>query len=384
MKMSSDLSNSLYERLQDYATNNDKDALAQSLSESFGIPPLRAAQMAELPFDRILEKLEHIITLMKRSIKEQCEAKRAHFQTEYQPVFDMLLPHMKAFLAKHADSEPSNFSALDIGSGYAIGTVTMALTLQAAFPKSKLLWYPSDWDGSYNDGGTVEKETRKMLQYLVQESQEFSVPLFIDKKKQPIFQGNAIELCGLKAVQFNGKPGYILGPDANAQGRFAIQLSLDPKDCKSFKQENITYLGDTTMHDAMLRHLRIEHKDEEFFQGLLERTRMLDILKHETWSNVEDLRNRCALVTCTSLLTCLGYRDPSAWQDTMQLAAELLRVDGYLLQYDAIGYADFGDDDVMQSFANDKSLGLELIASSIKGTHTNIGSERKVMIWQKL
>lgn len=151
MKMSSDLSNSLYERLQDYATNNDKDALAQSLSESFGIPPLRAAQMAELPFDRILEKLEHIITLMKRSIKEQCEAKRAHFQTEYQPVFDMLLPHMKAFLAKHADSEPSNFSALDIGSGYAIGTVTMALTLQAAFPKSKLLWYPSDWDGSYND-----------------------------------------------------------------------------------------------------------------------------------------------------------------------------------------------------------------------------------------
>lgn len=188
----------------------------------------------------------------------------------------------------------------------------------------------------------------------------------------------------MKAVQFNGKPGYILGPDANAQGRFAIQLSLDPKDCKSFKQENITYLGDTTMHDAMLRHLRIEHKDEEFFQGLLERTRMLDILKHETWSNVEDLRTRCALVTCTSLLTCLGYRDPSAWQDTMQLAAELLRVDGYLLQYDAIGYADFGDDDVMQSFANDKSLGLELIASSIKGTHTNIGSERKVMIWQKL
>ena len=49
-------------------------------------------------------------------------------------------------------------------------------------------------------------------------------------------------------------------------------------------------------------------------------------------------------MTCTNLLTCLGYRDPTAWQDTMQLAADLLHVDGYLLQYDAVGYADFGDD----------------------------------------
>eukprot|EP00544_Gedaniella_sp_CCMP2646_P000438 CAMPEP_0202511420 /NCGR_PEP_ID=MMETSP1361-20130828/53807_1 /ASSEMBLY_ACC=CAM_ASM_000849 /TAXON_ID=210615 /ORGANISM="Staurosira complex sp., Strain CCMP2646" /LENGTH=148 /DNA_ID=CAMNT_0049145727 /DNA_START=333 /DNA_END=774 /DNA_ORIENTATION=+ len=118
---------------------------------------------------------------------------------------------------------------------------------------------------------------------------KISVPLFIDKKKQPIFQGNSIELCGLKAVQFNGKPGYIQGP-ADVMRMLKVDLrfnsSLDPKDCKSFKQENITYLGETTIHDAMLRHLRIEHKDEEFFQGLLERTRMLDILKHETWSNV--------------------------------------------------------------------------------------------------
>ena len=129
-----------------------------------------------------------------------------------------------------------------------------------------------------------------MLRYLIQESQELSVPLFTDKKDEPVFPGNVIELGGLKAAQFNGKRGRIQGPDANAEGRFAIQLSPDSKDCKSFKQQNITYLGETTIHDAMLRTLRIEHKDEEFFQGLLERTRELDILKHESWSNVEDLR----------------------------------------------------------------------------------------------
>ena len=37
---------------------------------------------------------------------------------------------------------------------------------------------------------------------------------------------------------------------------------------------------------------------------------------------------------------------------------------------------------VMQSFANDKSLGLELVASNVGGPHGD--RQRKVMLWQKL
>jgi hypothetical protein len=39
------------------------------------------------------------------------------------------------------------------------------------------------------------------------------------------------------------------------------------------------------------------------------------------------------------LLTTIGYHDPIAWQDTMQLASKLIHVDGYFLQYYAIEYS---------------------------------------------
>jgi len=344
------------------------------------------------------EDVMRMMKIMTKPMKEQVEDERNHFRTEYEPVFQMLNPRIEEFFKKQQQdggsttlplggSNSSTFPAVDIGSGSAIGTVTMALTLAPPIlPENvELLWYPSDWagkKGSSITGSPVECETRESLRYQIQESQE-CVPLFADKDGEPIFPDDKIELEGLKADHFNGRRGIIRGPDPKIAGRFKVQLSPDPSDCKSFKKENLSYMGETSLHSAKLRLLREEGKAEDFFIGLLERTREIDVLEPRTWSSVEELYGKCALVTCTSLLTCLGYRDPTAWKDTMQLASKLLCTDGYLLQYDAIGYADFGDTAVMQAFADDEVLGLKLETSTIPPDSWHNDRERKLMLWRK-
>ena len=124
-------------------------------------------------------------------------------------------------------------------------------------------------------------------------------------------------------------------------------------------------------------------KATEFYQGLLDRSCEIDILKHETWSNVEELNGRCALVTCTSLLKCLGYRNPTAWKDTMQLASRLLHTDGYLLQLDPSDCDDYGKIPAMEEFANSESLGLRLEQAS-EDIPWGEASPMKIIIWQKI
>ena len=98
------------------------------------------------------------------------------------------------------------------------------------------------------------------------------------------------------------------------------------------------YRGTSTLIEVTLRGLKENNKATEFYQGLLDQTTEIDILKDETWCNVEHSFGKCALVTCTTLLTCLGYRNLLAWQDTMKFAPKALHVNGYLLQFDTIDW----------------------------------------------
>ena len=333
---------------------------------------------------------EEFAKMSNKSTKDNVESRRHIFQTEYESVLKLLQPLAETFFAKHAASSTSEtFPAVDIGSGDSIGTATLALTLRPPIlpEETELLWYPTDWNGNTDDvnykGGPLKLETQETLRYLVQESEEM-IPLFIDCNGRSVFNGECIELNGLNAARFNGGRGYIKGVDLNDSDRFQIQLSSDPNDRKSFKKEHISYTGAPTLHDAMLRGLREDKEAKELFEGLLNRTREVDILKHETWSNVKELYGKCALVTCTSLLTCIGYSDPTAWKDTMQLASQLLHIDGYLLQYDAVGHADFGDTSIMQEFAQDESLGLTLEEATIPPNSYFGTKKRKIIIWKKI
>ncbi|KAL7571495.1 hypothetical protein ACA910_020915 [Epithemia clementina (nom. ined.)] len=345
-----------------------------------------------------------LLTLMNQTVKEHVEQDRTHFRTEYDPIFEVISPRLDEFFAKKqreesmtATSPPAvlqSFPAVDIGSGHAVGTVTMALRLRSPHLKNgELIWYPSDWtghrelEGEQYRGGPLETETKASLRYHIDECQEFEQPLFTDPNGEPIYRQTMVELRRLNTAEMNGRRGVVRRPDPLAENRFAVQLSPIPGDCKSLHKNSIFYVGEVTRHEATLRELRKTREDRAFFQGLLDRTREIDVLKHETWSNdtlITDLYGRCALVTCINLLTCLGYRDPTAWKDTLELASRLLVGGGYLVQYDAGGYADFGVADVMQAFSNKNSLGLQLEVSMIPPNSHHGDKKRMIVVWQKV
>ena len=67
----------------------------------------------------------------------------------------------------------------------------------------------------------------------------------------------------------------------------------------------------------------------------------------------------------------------------MRLASKLLHMEGILVQYDAVGTGGFGDMDVMQAFAEDESLGLQLASNRIPPNSYHNGRERMLVLWQK-
>lgn len=327
---------------------------------------------------------KHLASLMNRSLKETVEDNRAHAQADTALFYSALDGRLKEFFQKH--SSEGQFPAIDIGSGTGGHVVNMSLHFRDPLFEKELIWYatnvgPDDGD----ERGRLEDDTRKALRYYIEESTEKAENvLFTDKNGNPIYEGDGIKLAGLKSVQFNGKRGRARGLDPKAQGRIAVQISPDPSDQKSFRQENITYLGETSMQDAVLRSMRIDGSYKEFFQGLLDRTREIDILEKETWSNVQELEGKCALVTCSSLLNCLGYRDPTAWQDTMEFASRFLCKDGILLQYDAVGCAEFGNQQVMDAFISEKFLGLKLEDVIDDGHERKDGTLVRGYLWKKV
>lgn len=328
---------------------------------------------------------QRLVSLLNRSIKEKVEANRAFAETDTATFYPVLDGRLQEFFRMHPSED--QFPAIDIGSGHGGYVVHMALHFRPPIFQKKLVWYATDWTGDQNpNGGPLETETRAALKYCIKESVEkVENVLFTDKNGKPVYEGDGVQLAGLKSVQFNGKRGQAQGLDPKAEGRIAVQVSADVNDKKSFRRENITYLGETSIEDVVLRSMRIDGSHVEFFKGLLDRTREIDILKKDTWSNLHELEGKCALVTCSSLLTCLGYREPTAWQDTMEFASTFLCKDGLLLQYDAIDYGGFGDQEVMDAFVGEKFLGLKLEDVIQEGCYQRTdGTELKCFLWRKI
>lgn len=335
-----------------------------------------------------MEALEKIQAEMARPLKEKVADNREMATHDVNKIFlPVLEAPMKEFVK--SQTEKSVFPAIDIGSGYASHVVYLALHYQLPVAPT-LEWYASDWKMS-PEHSVVDNETRAGLKCWLQESIESTEnPLSIDKNSEPIYKGDWVELSGLQSTLYNGKRGTAIGSDPNASERLAVQLAgkdgaVARKDgaVKSFRTENVSYLGELSLPDASLRHLKKSGQHKNFFQGLVDRSREINILKSETWSNVEELEASCALITCTCLLSCLGYRDPTAWQDVMKFASRFLCQGGFLFQFDPLGdYAGFGDAEAMTAFVKGQSLGLEL-----KLTHDPNESHgdraMRILLWKK-
>ena len=99
--------------------------------------------------------------------------------------------------------------------------------------------------------------------------------------------------------------GVIRGPNRSAEGRYKIHLPADHYNRKSFKQENLFHKGSASLIEAFdveatLHQLRENNKLTKFYQGLLDQTAKINILKDKIWCNVEYTFGKYhLLVTCT-------------------------------------------------------------------------------------
>lgn len=321
--------------------------------------------------------------IANRSIEEKVSEERERFQEDYAPLLPLLQERVDKFAAGKYNERQNydiddavqltNFPAVDLASGSAIGTVTLAATTIFLPSKSAgLYWYPTD---------KYVERTKEHLRHLQDET-----PIFFDGDNKPVFfhcHNTAIELKGLKTTKYNGRNGQLKGPDSSCQDRYVVQFSSDPNDSKSFKKENIFHGGCCTQEDAVIQHLHTKNEAKDFYQGLIDRIQTVDIKVEETWSCIQELYGKCAFVTCSTLLTAIGYRDPAAWKDAMVLASKLLDVDGYFVQYDAVGYENFGDTSIMEDYAKNSNLGFKLDYMTSGTFHKNTGKRRSIIIWKK-
>jgi hypothetical protein len=284
---------------------------------------------------------------------------------EYPHFCQALDDRLRAFF----QSKPANvkvFPAVDLSAGTAVYTCQYALRYRPPEFCATLRWYPSDWTGS-GEYSPLDKETRAAIRIMAKEADTEDVVLFSDPQGAAVFPQDEVFLEGLSRAEYNGLKGIVLHHDAKSPGRFAVQLELTAAQKRkniSLKAENLFRMGSPengpTLERTNRRQLSIRGEAKAFYNGLLERACELDLQQHDTWSNVQEIYGRCALVTATSILTCMGHRAPLVWQDSLEIASRLLMPGGILMQYDTVNWGDYGDVRTMLNYSVTKSLGLIL------------------------
>jgi len=124
-----------------------------------------------------------------------------------------------------------------------------------------------------------------------------------------------------------------------------------------------------------------EH-DSQISSELWDRASNVDVSSAE-WPAVAHLRGVCKLVSCTSLLVQVGYRDPEIWKDMVRGAADLLEEGGVLFLYDTSKWAGYLNKEVMQKFCEDESTGLTLVLHETQGEADDVNGPMVLEILRK-
>lgn len=272
------------------------------------------------------------------------------------------------------------YPAVDLASGSAYFTSRWALRYcTPSFCKyGSLEWYPTDTEDA------LEHFTRPCLEYLAKEADvkqpESQEPSFLcrDRNGDGLVPRQRIQLQGLNNVTYNGQEGVLLNRDPKVPGRYAVQLDNNKTKPISFKSENLVRKAPPTALSP--QNLKMER--DGIYKGMIERSCHVDLLKRETWLDLlvnQNLKGKCALVTCTNLLTEIGHREPTVWTNVMEIGSALLISGGFLLHGDADGWGHFGKAPIMEEHANANSLGLTL-HSQVKLDN----DEWALVLWRKL
>ncbi|CAB9504814.1 expressed unknown protein [Seminavis robusta] len=133
----------------------------------------------------------------------------------------------------------------------------------------------------------------------------------------PLYANHQVKLLvGLSSDKFNNKRGTITDKDPNAPGRMGVSLDGNNKPM-SLKATNL---------------LSMEVKS--IAEILVYRSLEIDLEDTGTWFATPPaltLHRKCAVVTCTSLMTQVGYRAPLLWQRAMKVASLMLAPGGIFL-----------------------------------------------------
>mmetsp|Transcript_10952 Transcript_10952/g.20222 ORF Transcript_10952/g.20222 Transcript_10952/m.20222 type:complete len:138 (-) Transcript_10952:3447-3860(-) len=132
---------------------------------------------------------------------------------------------------------------------------------------------------------------------------------------------------------------------------------------------------------TLLRYHILKGNLSPMYKELMKRIVEIDVLKHDTWSNVDNLNGKCALVTCMNFMSCLGYRAPTAWQDTLEISGKLLMNDGVLAMFDHVKHGNFGNKAVMEEFVKEKNLNFELVKMDYAPW---TGGKFVCLVWKKV
>lgn len=264
------------------------------------------------------------------------------------------------------------YPAVDFASGK--GNFPVAYAHRYSF----LEWYPTEYIGTTSPGfelGRLSDPIANFSWLLIGATpvDQREQSLFTDADGNTVRVGDMVQLNGLSKKQFyNGKYGMVQSLDPSTDGRVAVR-PIQSQTSISLKQSNLNLV--TCQKPRMGLH------QPEVIRGLMERTRLFDLLDRETWSNVEDLNGRCALVTCSNLLTCLGYREPTIWKNCLEAASRLLTPGGYFLQYDTKRFGKFSHGKTMKRFVEETSLGLVLEGRT--ETQASAHGRMFIMLWRK-
>lgn len=307
----------------------------------------------------------------------------------YQHFCKALDERLRQLMADNPNQE--SFPAVDLAAGAAVYTVQYALRYRPPFLRASLEWYPTDWEGKEDAAGCgpLSKETRPAIEFMAKEAQA-DYPLFQDAKGGPVYPNDKVVLDGLSRAEFNGLRGKIIGKDEKKQGRFAVQIDKQ-NNSLSFQSSNISKIDcpENECRDVERSSLRAlssteNNEDQDFYRGLLERSCRVDILNHKTWQNLAAVYGKCALTICTSFLSCMGYRDPDAWQGVLELASKLLITGGYLLTYDTDKWGGYSNVPVMEEYVSSKNLGLILDERSEPIAYDDSEGRMFLLVWKKV
>lgn len=282
-------------------------------------------------------------------------------------------PLKEFFRVKGRNGE--TFPAVDLAAGPAYYTTQFSFRYRPPLIGGTLEWCPTDKE--------AETRTLRFLQDLATEANECTY-LFTDANGDFVFRNDTVTLKGLARYEFNGREAVVLERDPRNNDRFSVQMKdkwrLRLKTSNLIKRHELeTQIP--SIEEEQQQFLSSMGLDKAIFDGLLERTTKVDLIETETWSNVSELKDRCAVVTCINLLRAIGEKEPEAWKNVLDLASRLLIRGGFLLQFDNttknnIKWGKYGNVKAMEDYVGVNSLRLKVQKSSI-------GAQQILIVWRK-